>query len=239
MNMDIIPAIDLIDGKCVRLVEGDYQRKTVYSHDPLEMALRFEQAGIRRLHLVDLDGARAKEVVNLPVLKKIAQNTQLHIDFGGGVRSSEDLNRVLEAGAKQVTGGSVAVKEPELFESWLQEFGGEKIILGADVKNGKVAVSGWQEQSTWELVTFLDHYEKKGVREIICTDVSKDGKLQGPAVELYEKLTRRFPSMSIIASGGVSNYQDLKDLKKTGVKGAIVGKAYYEGRITLKELSEF
>jgi len=237
--MDIIPAIDIIEGKCVRLSKGDFKRKTVYRASPMEMARELQDAGIKRLHLVDLDGAKAKKVINLKVLRDISRKTNLEVDFGGGVQSREDLLKVFEAGAKQVTGGSIAVKNPELFEGWLNEFGSEKIILGADVDNGKIAISGWQEQSNWTIEDFLDYYLQKGVHQVICTDVSKDGLLQGPAVGLYRKLAKAYPELSIIASGGVGVLQDLKDLKSTGVAGAIVGKAIYEGKITLKELSEF
>lgn len=237
--MDIIPAIDIIDGKCVRLSKGDFKRKTVYRASPMEMARELQDAGIKRLHLVDLDGAKAKKVINLKVLRDISRKTNLEVDFGGGVQSREDLLKVFEAGAKQVTGGSIAVNNPDLFEGWLNEFGSEKIILGADVDNGKIAISGWQEQSNWTIEDFLDYYLRKGVRQVICTDVSKDGLLQGPAVGLYRKLAKAYPELSIIASGGVGVLQDLKDLTSTGVAGAIVGKAIYEGKITLKELSEF
>jgi phosphoribosylformimino-5-aminoimidazole carboxamide ribotide isomerase len=237
--MDIIPAIDIIEGKCVRLSKGDFKRKTVYRASPMEMARELQDAGIKRLHLVDLDGAKAKKVINLKVLRDISRKTNLEVDFGGGVQSREDLLKVFEAGAKQVTGGSIAVNNPDLFEGWLNEFGSEKIILGADVANGKIAISGWQEQSNWTIEDFLDYYLQKGVRQVICTDVSKDGLLQGPAVGLYRKLAKAYPELSIIASGGVGVLQDLKDLKSTGVAGAIVGKAIYEGKITLKELSEF
>lgn len=237
--MDIIPAIDIIDGKCVRLSKGDFKRKTVYRASPMEMARELQDAGIKRLHLVDLDGAKAKKVINLKVLRDISRKTNLEVDFGGGVQSREDLLKVFEAGAKQVTGGSIAVNNPDLFEGWLNEFGSEKIILGADVANGKIAISGWQEQSNWTIEDFLDYYLRKGVRQVICTDVSKDGLLQGPAVGLYRKLAKAYPELSIIASGGVGVLQDLKDLTSTGVAGAIVGKAIYEGKITLKELSEF
>lgn len=237
--MDIIPAIDIIEGKCVRLSKGDFKRKTVYRASPMEMARELQDAGIKRLHLVDLDGAKAKKVINLKVLRDISRKTNLEVDFGGGVQSREDLLKVFEAGAKQVTGGSIAVNNPDLFEGWLNEFGSEKIILGADVANGKIAISGWQEQSNWTIEDFLDYYLQKGVRQVICTDVSKDGLLQGPAVGLYRKLAKAYPELSIIASGGVGVLQDLKDLKSTGVAGAIVGKAIYEGKITLKELFEF
>ncbi len=237
--MDIIPAIDIIDGKCVRLSKGDFKQKTVYRDSPIEMARELQDAGIKRLHLVDLDGAKAKKVINLKVLRDISRKTNLEVDFGGGVQSREDLLKVFEAGAKQVTGGSIAVNNTDLFEGWLNEFGSEKIILGADVANGKIAINGWQEQSNWAIEDFLDYYLRKGVRQVICTDVSKDGLLQGPAIGLYKKLVKAYPQLSIIASGGVGVLQDLIDLKSTGVAGAIVGKAIYEGRITLKELSEF
>ena len=237
--MEVIPAIDIIDGKCVRLTEGDYQRKKVYADDPLQVAIEFEQWGIKRLHLVDLDGAKAKRVINLPVLKRIADQTDLVIDFGGGVKSTEDLRKVFDAGASQVTGGSVAVKHPELFESWLHEFGPEKIILGADVSDGKIAVSGWLERSDWSLKAFIAHYTQLGIHHVICTDVSKDGMLEGPSLELYQELVTNFPALSIVASGGVSCYEDLQLLKETGVTAAIVGKAIYEGKLSPTQLSEF
>ncbi len=237
--MEIIPAIDIIDGKCVRLSEGDYDRKKVYAEDPLEVAQEFERYGIKRLHLVDLDGAKAKKVINLPVLKTIAENTDLVIDFGGGVKSTEDLKQVFKAGAQQVTGGSVAVKQPELFESWLVDFGPGRIILGADVRNGMVAISGWVEHSDWVLEEFIQYYALKGIYHVICTDVSKDGMLKGPALDLYRQLVERFPKLSIIASGGVSCYEDLESLRQIGVTGVIVGKAIYEGNITLAQISEF
>jgi phosphoribosylformimino-5-aminoimidazole carboxamide ribotide isomerase len=237
--MEVIPAIDIIDGKCVRLSEGDYNRMKVYAEDPLEVAQEFERWGVKRLHLVDLDGAKAKRVINLPVLQRIADNTNLVIDFGGGVKSTEDLSRVFEAGAKQVTGGSIAVNQPALFESWLNEFGSERIILGADVKNGMVAINGWQQHSDWELNKFIQYYAQKGVTYVICTDVSKDGMLRGPALDLYGQLIADFPKLSVVASGGVSCYDDLVSLKEVGVAGAIVGKAIYERKITLAQLSEF
>lgn len=237
--MQIIPAIDIIDGKCVRLSKGDYSQKTIYRDNPVDVASELEQAGIKKLHLVDLDGAKTKQVVNLKVLQDIASKTALKVDFGGGVQSTEDLQRVFEAGASQVTGGSVAVKNPELFLDWLEQYGPEKIILGADVQDRKVAVSGWQEQSAWDLFDFIDRYVKKNIKYVICTDVSKDGMLQGPAVDLYSEMTTRYPELSIIASGGVSCYQDLRELKKTGVSGVIVGKAIYEGKISMEQLAEF
>jgi len=237
--MQIIPAIDIIDGKCVRLSKGDYSRKTVYRDNPVDVAVEFEQAGIQRLHLVDLDGAKARKVVNLQVLRGITTKTALKVDFGGGVQSTEDLERVFDAGASQVTGGSIAVRQPEIFLDWLDRFGSEKIILGADVHDRKVAVSGWTEQSDWDLFDFIDSYVPKNIKYVICTDVSKDGMLKGPAVELYSELSGRYADLSIIASGGVGNYQDLEKLKQTGVAGAIVGKAIYEGKITMNQLAKF
>ena len=235
--MQIIPAIDIIDGKCVRLSKGDYSQKTIYRDNPVDVASELEQAGIKRLHLVDLDGAKAKQVVNLAVLQAIASKTALKVDFGGGVLSTKDLQQVFEAGASQVTGGSVAVRKPALFLEWLKEYGPEKIILGADVQDRKVAVSGWQEQSAWDLFDFIDSYLEKRIKYVICTDVSKDGMLQGPATGLYSEMTNRYPELSIIASGGVSCYEDLDELKKTGVSGVIVGKAIYEGKITRDQLA--
>lgn len=237
--MHIIPAIDIIDGKCVRLTQGDYAQKKEYNNSPLEVAKAYEEAGIRHLHLVDLDGARQKKIINLKVLEQIASNTRLHIDFGGGVQSDEDIQAAFNAGARQVTGGSIAVKQPQLFESWLQQYGSEKIILGADAKDGQIAVSGWQESSDRELFRFLEDYIAKGVQYVICTDVSKDGLLQGPSTELYQQIIERFPQLKLIASGGVAEMQDLHDLKATGCWGAIIGKAIYEGRISLKELADF
>lgn len=237
--MHLIPAIDIIDGKCVRLTQGDYNQKKEYNSHPLEVAKAYEDAGIGRLHLVDLDGAKQKKIVNLKVLETIASGTGLHIDFGGGVQSDEDIKAAFNAGASQVTGGSIAVKNPALFEAWLKEWGSEKIILGADVKEGQIAVSGWQESSDRELFRFLEDYKAKGVSYVICTDVSKDGLLQGAATELYEQIIAQFPELKLIASGGVAGMKDLKALKETGCWGAIIGKAIYEGRITLKELAEF
>lgn len=237
--MEIIPAIDIIDGKCVRLSQGDYTQKKEYSAQPLEIAKAYENAGIRRLHLVDLDGAKQKKVVNLPVLEKIAAGTNLHIDFGGGVQSDEDIERVYNAGAQQVTAGSIAVKNPELVEQWLQKYGSEKLILGADVKGEKIAISGWAEESEHDLIPFLQTYKQKGFQYVICTDVSKDGMLQGPAFALYEKIQNALPEMKVIASGGVSQLSDLQQLHNANVYGVIIGKAIYEGKIELKDLQEF
>ena len=234
--MHIIPAIDLIEGKCVRLTQGDYAQKKIYNEKPLEVAKQFEDAGLTRLHLVDLDGAKAKKVINWKVLEAIASKTRLHVDFGGGVQSEDDLRVVFESGAKQVTGGSIAVKQPDVFESWLKEYGGEKIILGADAKNEKIAVSGWKEGTDLWVYDFVEKYQEKGVKYIISTDVAKDGLLQGPSFDLYRNLQDRCPEMQIIASGGVSNMDDLYKLAEMNLYGVIVGKAIYEGRVTLEEL---
>lgn len=237
--MHIIPAIDIIDGKCVRLTEGDYAQKKVYNEDPLEVAKEFEAHGIRRLHLVDLDGAKAQHIVNHRVLHRIAAHTNLEIDFGGGLKANEDVRIAFESGARQVTGGTVAVKNPELFLGWLEEYGPERIILGADVKEGKIAVSGWQEQSELELFAFLEDYMQKGIQYSICTDISKDGRLEGTALELYKDMIDRFSELRIIASGGVTSIQEVQALQEAGCYGAIIGKAIYEGHIGLEELKEF
>lgn len=236
--MKIIPAIDIIDGKCVRLSQGDYAQKTVYNEDPLEVAKEFEDHGIRYLHLVDLDGAKSSKVVNWNVLERIATKTNLHIDFGGGVKSDEDIRGVFNAGAKQVTAGSIAVKSPETVERWINEFGGERIILGADVRNRKIAINGWLEESELEISTFLDRYLKMGIHTSICTDISKDGMLQGASTELYVDLLKQFSDLQLIASGGVTSIQEIIELQQKGLHGAIVGKAIYEGRIKLKELEK-
>lgn len=237
--MQIIPAIDLIGGKCVRLSQGDYSSKKEYHDDPLEMAKRFEGVGIRRLHLVDLDGAKAKKIVNGEVLEKISSGTSLQVDFGGGIQADEEIEKAFSLGAKQVTGGSIAVKNPELFTTWVSKFGSEKIILGADAKNRKIAVGGWEETTTVDLIPFIKDYVSKGISYVICTDVAKDGLLQGPSSELYQEILQEIPGVKLIASGGVSSVKDLEDLEKIGVYGTIVGKAYYEGRVTLEELAAF
>lgn len=237
--MHIIPAIDLIDGKCVRLTQGDYAQKKIYNEDPLEVAQHFEGAGLTRLHLVDLDGAKAGHIINYRVLEKLATRTQLHIDFGGGLQSEADLRIAFECGAQQITGGTIAVKAPELFSAWLQTHGSERIILGADFKNGNIAVSGWQEETTQPLQPFIKQWLEQGARYAICTDVSKDGLLQGSAVETYQELVETFPDLKLIASGGVSSVAELEKLQTTGCFGAIVGKAFYEGSILLKDLQPF
>ncbi|MBR5935507.1 MAG: 1-(5-phosphoribosyl)-5-[Bacteroidaceae bacterium] len=236
--MDIIPAIDIIDGKCVRLTKGDYNICKTYSDNPLDMALRFQDAGIKRLHLVDLDGARSKHIVNHPTLESIATHTDLTIDFGGGIKARTDLETALGCGAQMVTVGSTAVEHPELMAEWIEEFGQEHIILGADARDGKISVNGWKEDSAIELDDFISDYMKKGISKVLCTDINKDGMLQGPSVELYRQLLTKFPDIYLIASGGVSSVDDLMRLKEAGLPAAIVGKAYYEGRITIEQLSE-
>ena len=236
--MQIIPAIDIIDGKCVRLTQGDYDQKTIYHESPLEVAKEFEEAGLQRLHLVDLDGAKAGAVQNWKVLETIAKKTFLQIDFGGGIKTEADLQKVFDAGARFATIGSLAVKNPEIFSNWLQKYGPEKFLLGADVKGEMIAVSGWLETSEELVYDFIQQYLDKGIQQLFCTDISKDGKLEGPSINLYKEIIRKFPSLYFIASGGVANVDDLYQLKEIGCKGAIVGKAIYEGRITLQELAK-
>ena len=236
--IEIIPAIDLIDGKCVRLSQGDYAQKTIYNENPLEVAKMFADAGIRRLHLVDLDGAKAHHIVNHKVLEKITSGTDLIVDFGGGLKTDEDLRIAFECGAGMVTGGSIAVKNPDMFSSWISKFGGAKIILGADVKDEKIAVGGWLETTDLELLPFIKSYIEKGISKVICTDISKDGMLQGPAIELYKKMLVAQPELYLIASGGVSSIRDIELLHEAAVPAVITGKAIYEGRISLKELTE-
>jgi len=235
---EIIPAIDIINGKCVRLTQGDYNKSREYG-DPLEMALKFEEHGIRRLHFVDLDGARLKKVVNHAILEKIALRTSLVIDAGGGLRSEEDLRIVFESGARMATGGSVAVKDPQLFLGWLEKFGAERIILGADFKKGRIAVSGWQEDTELNLFDFISGFYRKGLRKSICTDIEQDGMLTGPARVTYQQLMQQVKGIQIIASGGISSMKDIETLSADGLAGIIVGKAIYEGRISLKEIEHF
>lgn len=234
--IELIPAIDIIGGKCVRLTQGDYNHKKVYDVDPVEVALRFEDCGIRRLHLVDLDGAAAQHVVNEHVLYQIATHTSLIIDFGGGIKSKEDLQKAFDNGAHMVTGGSIAVKAPDMFCEWLQEFGPEKIILGADVRANRIAINGWQEDSSCDFFPFLDSYIQKGVKQVICTDVTRDGMLQGPSITLYQEILQKHPDLHLIASGGVGNIHDIHFLDAIGVPSVIFGKALYEGHISLNEL---
>jgi phosphoribosylformimino-5-aminoimidazole carboxamide ribotide isomerase len=235
----IIPAIDLIDGKCVRLTQGDYEQMKVYNEKPLEVAKKFEDAGLTRLHLVDLDGARAGEVKNWKVLETIAGKTNLVIDFGGGIKTEKDVQIVFDSGAALATVGSVAVKNENEFVGWLKKFGTDKFLLGADVKEEKIAIHGWQETTELWVYDFIEKYLQHGVRQIFCTDVSKDGKLEGPSTELYKSILQKFPELFFIASGGISSMKDLEDLVKIGCGGAIVGKAIYENRISLKELKMF
>ncbi|MGB8194171.1 MAG: 1-(5-phosphoribosyl)-5-[(5-phosphoribosylamino)methylideneamino]imidazole-4-carboxamide isomerase [Chitinophagaceae bacterium] len=237
--MEIIPAIDIIEGKCVRLTMGDYSQKKIYNEHPLEVARQFEDAGLKRLHLVDLDGAKAGAVKNWKVLELLAGKTSLIIDFGGGIKAEKDVQIIFECGAAWATVGSVAVKDEELFVSWLQQFGADKFLLGADVKNEKIAVSGWTETTDVWIYDFIENYFEKGVRQLFCTDVARDGLLEGPSTELYKSILTKFPQLHFIASGGVSSLQDLDELRNIGCKGAIVGKAIYEGRIKLEELSTF
>jgi phosphoribosylformimino-5-aminoimidazole carboxamide ribotide isomerase len=237
--IELIPAIDIIDGQCVRLTQGKYDQKKVYSGRPVEVALKFEDMGIRRLHLVDLDGAKAGHVVNLDVLENIAGKTSLQIDFGGGVKSDDDIRRVVDAGADMVTAGSIAVKDPGLVSKWLQIYGSEKIILGADVRNGKISIQGWQEDTSLELLHFVEAYMEKGIRKTICTDIEVDGMLRGPSTELYKHLRKAFPELEIIASGGVAGMQDIQELDGIGINGVIFGKAFYEGNITEREIMNF
>lgn len=237
--IEIIPAIDLIDGKCVRLSQGDYAQKIVYNENPVEVARMFADAGIRRLHLVDLDGAKAHHIVNHKVLSDIAHKTDLVIDFGGGLKSDDDLRIAFESGASMVTGGSIAVRNPEVFESWIARYGAEKIILGADVKDEKVAVGGWIETTDLDLMPFIKKYTDKLINKVICTDISKDGMLQGPAIDLYQRILAQFPDLYLIASGGVSCLQDVERLQEASIPAVIVGKAFYENRIKLSDLKAF
>jgi len=237
--MTIIPAMDIIDGQCVRLTKGDYNTKKVYDNDPVAVAQRFEDIGVKRLHMVDLDGARTKRVVNQAVLEAVANKTDLDIDFGGGVQSDEDIRIVFDCGAKQVTAGSVSVKDPQLVESWLDRYGSEKLILGADVKERKIAISGWQEETSLMIKSFLKEHLARGFKYVICTDISRDGVLEGPAIKLYEELKNEFSSIYLIASGGVGVVDDLSRLADIGADGVIIGKALYEGRIKLEELKPF
>lgn len=237
--IEIIPAIDIIEGKCVRLSQGDYNQKKVYNENPLEVAKEFEDSGIKRLHLVDLDGAKSKMIVNHKVLETIATKTNLVIDFGGGLKSDEDLKIAFNSGAAMITGGSIAVKDEQTFSGWLTQYSGEKIILGADVKDEKIAISGWLEDTNIELIDFLKKYIAKGAQKVICTDISKDGMLQGPATELYKKLKSEFPDLFVIASGGVANIGDIEALDAAGIDAVITGKAIYEGSLKLDELKKY
>ena len=237
--MRIIPAIDIINGQCVRLTKGDYNTKKVYNENPLEVAKAFEDSGIQYLHVVDLDGAKASHIVNYKVLETIASKTNLKIDFGGGLKSNEDLRIAFESGANQITGGSIAVKNPEVFQGWITKYGAGKIILGADCKDENIAISGWQEESDLKVIPFINDYQQKGIEYVICTDISKDGMLKGPSFDLYERILNENTAIKLIASGGISQFDELPRLAEMGCEGVIVGKAIYENRISLKELEQF
>lgn len=237
--MRIIPAIDIIEGKCVRLSKGDYNTKIIYNENPLEVAKSFEAHGIEYLHLVDLDGAKSSQIVNYKILEQIATRTNLKIDFGGGLKSNADLKIAFESGANQITGGSIAVKNREIFEKWIAEYGSDKIILGADANNEKVAVSGWLEDSNEDLIPFIQDYQGKGIQYVICTDIAKDGMLEGPSFELYTKILAQANEIKLIASGGISTFDELPKLAELGCEGTIIGKAIYEGRISLKQLEQY
>ena len=237
--MELIPAIDLIEGKCVRLTQGDYSTRKVYNEDPLEVALQFESVGIVRLHVVDLDGAKAGHIVNYNVLERLASRTRLIIDFGGGLKSDEDLRIAFDCGAQMITGGSIAVKNPERFLTWLEKYGGERVILGADAKDKKIAVSGWEEGTDLDLIPFVKDYREKGVQKIICTDIGRDGMLQGPAIDLYKEIKEEVEGLYVIASGGVSSMADIERLDEAGIPAVIFGKAIYEGRIRMSEIEKY
>lgn len=235
----IIPAIDIIDGKCVRLTQGDFNQKTQYSDNPVEVAKKIEASGVTKLHVVDLDGARYKKITNQKTLEQIVRQTSLHVDFGGGLQSDEDVDIAFNSGAAQITGGSIAVKNKPLFQSWIEKYGPEKIILGADVKDNYIAVSGWQETSNMPILDFIQSYLALGLKYVFCTDVAKDGLLQGPSFELYQSIRDTFPQAELIASGGVTTLEDVAKLNEMGVYGAIIGKAYYEGKIKLEDLQTY
>ena len=241
--MRIIPAIDIIDGKCVRLTKGDYSTKKIYNENPLEVAKEFEASGIEFLHVVDLDGAKASQIMNYKVLEQIASKTNLKIDFGGGLKSNKDLEIAFNSGANQITGGSIAVKNSDIFESWIEKYGAQKIILGADFYpdsgGGKIAINGWQEESTLELIPFIKGYQDKGIQYVICTDISKDGMLQGPSFDVYKEILTEVKNVKLIASGGISTFDELPRLAENGCEGVIIGKAIYENKISLKQLEQY
>ena len=234
--IELIPAIDIIDGQCVRLTKGDYDQKTVYGNDPVVVAQRFETMGFRRLHVVDLDGAKSSHVVNVDVLRRITEQTSLVVDFGGGIKTDEDIEKAFDNGAQMVTVGSIAVMKPELFVEWLERYGSERMILGADVRNGLVSINGWKEDSKEELLPFLKYYIDHGVRNVLCTEISKDGTLAGPATELYKAIMATYPQLHLIASGGVSCTEDIIKLEREGIPAVVFGKAFYEGRIDMAAL---
>ena len=234
--IELIPAIDIINGQCVRLTKGDYDQKTVYHDSPAEVAHEFEEIGFRRLHVVDLDGAKSKHIVNSSVLRHITTATSMQVDFGGGIKSDEDIETAFANGAAMVTVGSIAVTQPDLFFSWLEKYGAERMILGADVRHWKICINGWKEDSSEELLPFLQKYIDAGVRNVLCTEISKDGTLQGPAIELYSQVMEAYPQLHLIASGGVSSMEDIQALDKAGIPAVVFGKAIYEGKINLREL---
>ncbi len=236
MNIELIPAIDIINGQCVRLTKGDYNQKKVYNDNPVEVAMDFEKLGFKRLHVVDLDGAKSKHIVNDGVLKEITKATNLIVDFGGGIKTKDDIEKAFEAGASMVTIGSVAVTNRQLFLEWIDIYGAERLILGADVRNGKISINGWKEDSSEELLPFLKQYVEKGVKNVLCTEISKDGTLQGPAINLYKDIMQAYPQLHLIASGGVSSNEDITDLDNAGIPAVVFGKAFYEGKIDIKSL---
>ena len=234
--IELIPAIDIIGGQCVRLTKGDYDQKTVYRDSPAEVAKEFEQIGFKRLHVVDLDGAKSKHIVNSEVLRRVTTDTQLVVDFGGGIKTDEDIEKAFATGASMVTIGSIAVTDPDLFMGWLEKYGAEHIILGADVRHGKISINGWKEDSAEDLLPFLKKYVDAGVKNVLCTEISKDGTLTGPAIELYQSIMAAYPGLHLIASGGVSSIDDIKALEAAGIPAVVFGKAIYEGKINLNEL---
>ena len=236
--IELIPAIDIIDGKCVRLTKGDYTQQTTYSDSPADVARRFEDMGFKRLHVVDLDGAKSRRIVNKKCLNDISRLTSLEIDFGGGLKTDDDIQTAFDNGASMVTVGSVAISAPDLFAKWIGTFGADKIILGADTRDGKVSINGWKEDSATDIFDMLDTYVSMGISKVLCTDISKDGTMQGPAISLYEEIMRRHPSLHLIASGGVSGNDDIMNLDRSGIPAVVFGKAFYEGRIDIDKLKE-
>ncbi len=237
--IEIIPAIDLIDGKCVRLSQGDYQTKKIYNESPLDVAKQFEDAGLKRLHIVDLDGAKQGKIINIKILESVALSTKLNIDFGGGIKTTEDAQLVFNSGASIINIGSIAVKQPELVYEWIQSFGASKILLGADVKDEMIMINGWQQSTSLNIITYISNYINKGIDSIFCTDISKDGLLEGVSINLYKKLLNIFPQLKLIASGGVGSIKDIEELEAIGCSGVIIGKALYEEKLSLKELNNF
>ena len=236
MNIELIPAIDIINGQCVRLTKGDYEQKKIYNNNPAEVAREFERLGFKRLHVVDLDGAKSKHIVNDAVLKAITSSTNLIVDFGGGIKTEADIEKAFAAGAAMVTVGSIAVTQPELFMQWLEKYGAERMILGADVRNGKISINGWKEDSAEDLLPFLKQYVDKGVHNVLCTEISKDGTLSGQATDLYKQIMSEYPNLHLIASGGISSNEDIEELNCNNIPAVVFGKAFYEGRIDINKL---